>query len=409
MDLKDKICHEIDLNFSSRIESLVSQLVEIESHSQKEGCEQEISQFIYQECKTLGCTVEVREVATGRPNVIASIGEGTEKPVLMLNGHMDTVPAPVWKKGKPYKLLIENGRLYGRGAVDMKGPIASCIIALGAIKNILNDSMRGKLVFTAVVGEEGSCSLGTYEILRNGPKADMVIVCEPTNLNVGISQKGFQNFTIKFKGKASHSGNPQAGINAVSIAARFLEKHQRYYEKKFRAYRDPLLGLPTLIPVYITGGGRADTVPDECLVKFNCRYIPGMNPSDFEDYLDQTAKKVCKSYGTNSYTIERDLRKVSWNLEEELFYSGSPFKTDEKSELVENLKSVATAITGRPPEYFGAGYWSDAGLFGDLSIPTVLFGPGRMEVAHGYEEFIEKSQIIEAAKIYALLAAEVCS
>jgi acetylornithine deacetylase/succinyl-diaminopimelate desuccinylase len=401
---------EIDRIFSERVEPIMGNLISLESHSQQDGCEAAVSRYLVQEFKSFGCSVQTREPAPGRPTIIASLGPDNGKPTIMFNAHTDTVPAPRWFNGNPYQIFMQDGRMYGRGTSDMKGPICACMLAFQALNIVAGDILCGRVIFTGVAGEEGSGSLGSYDVLMHGPVPDMVVVCEPTNLRIGVSQKGFVNFEIIFQGKAAHSGSPDEGVNALNVAARFLELHRIRFPEYFAHSRDALLGLSTLTPVVIGGGGRADTVPDECKVKLNCRYLPSIDLSLVENYIQAVARDACSLFDGSDFTVRTETKQVPWSYAESLLFTGSPFQTAMDSVIVECLSKSVQKVTGEPPNYFGAGFWSDAGLFGGLhGIPTVLCGPGRIEVAHGYAEYIEPAQILTAAKIYALMVLQLCA
>jgi len=406
-ELLSSIFRIIDNDCLKNTYDLMRDLISLESHSQKDGCEEAVAYYIRDYLQNIGCTVEIREVSLGRPNVIASLGNEKESPVLMFNAHTDTVPAVNWIEGNPYKAVMKDGKIYGRGAADMKGPIVSCLFAITALARVVGNSLKGRIVFTGVVGEEGSGSIGTYEILENGPIPDYVIVCEPTNLDIAVAQKGSVTFTISFQGLASHSSEPNVGINAIELVSDFIQTDM--FMQEFSYYQGDFLTPTTIVPVEVKGGGRNDTVPDECIIKLNCRYPAGINVRDILNYLDRRAKKVCEKKQKCGYKISILTRKLEWKLKKEKIFNPLPFKTSPDSLLVRKLKNSAFQLNGINPEVIGVNFWSDAGLFGGIAkIPTVIFGPGNIKVAHGPNEYIEISQMICAAKIFASTALNIC-
>ena len=407
-EISKKIYRFIDKDLSNKVVPLMKDLIRLESYSEKKGCEKAIANYLRNYFYNIGCDVTLREVAPGRPNVIASIGKKGGF-TLMFNAHLDTVPPGNWYNNKPFQAVFENGRIYGRGAVDMKGPITSCLLAFTSLVQFVKDSLKGRLVFTGVVGEEGSASMGTHEIVQNGPMPDFVIVCEPTNLNIAISQKGSATFDVSFKGLAAHSSKPEMGENAIKLATEFISLHFRSFYKKFSPFRDPLLGAATLVPVGIQGGGRNDTIPDSCSVKLNCRYTSKINLKVIEDYLIDIAKNVCEKYDHCHFEVSQLVRELDWKLPEKKVFNALPFITPRDSLIVKSLEKCITEVTSQKPKNIGVSYWSDAGIFGgSAKVPTVIFGPGQIEVAHSPKEYIELTQIITAAKILSSVALKIC-
>jgi acetylornithine deacetylase/succinyl-diaminopimelate desuccinylase len=403
-----KVYRFIDEDLSDKVIPLMTDLIKLESYSEENGCEEAIANYLRNYFNSLGCDVALREVASGRPNVIASIGK-KDGFTLMLNAHLDTVPPGNWHDNEPFQAVYKNGRIYGRGAVDMKGPITSCLLAFTSLVQFAKDSLKGRLVFTGVVGEEGSASIGTHEVLQNGPIPDCVIVCEPTNLDIAISQKGSATFNVSFKGLAAHSSQPEMGRNAIQLAADFISLHYRSFYKNFSHFRDPLLGMVSLVPVSIQGGGRNDTIPDSCSVKLNCRYPGKIKLKDIENYLINIAKNVCEKYDHCHFEVCQLTRELDWKLSEKVSFNALPFAISKNSLIVKILEKCIIEVTSRKPENIGVSYWSDAGIFGGLAkVPTVIFGPGQIEVAHGPKEYIELTQITTAAKILSSVVLRIC-
>ena len=403
-----KIHRFIDEDLSDKVIPLMTDLIKLESHSEESGCEESIANYLRDYLSILGCDVTLREVAFGRPNVIASIGK-KDGFTLMFNAHLDTVAPGNWHDNKPFQAVYKNGRIYGRGAVDMKGPIVSCLLAFTSLMQCAKDSLKGRLVFTGVVGEEGSASIGTHEVLQNGPMPDCVIVCEPTNLDIAISQKGSVAFNVSFKGLAAHSSQPEMGRNAIQLAADFISLHHRSFHEKFLHFRDPLLGAVSLVPISIQGGGRNDTIPDSCSVKLNCRYPNKIKLKDIESYLINIAKNVCEKYNHCYFEVYQLTRELDWKLSEKVSFNALPFAISKNSLIVKTLEKCIIEVTSRKPKNIGVSYWSDAGIFGGLAkVPTVIFGPGQIEVAHGPKEYIELTQITTAAKILSSVALRMC-
>lgn len=390
----------LDGSLARLLPDIMGQLIRRESHSQQDGCEAEVALYLKGLLTEAGCETSLREVAPGRPNVLGVIGDASSGPTLMINCHMDTVPGGNWQgpDAGPYEAVIRDGRVYGRGAADVKGSITGAVLAIKALLST-GAKIPGRVVFAGVTGEEGSTSNGTHELLRNGPIPDMAIVCEPSGLGIYVSQKGSTNFSVGFSGKAAHSSRPELGVNAIDAAARFLLLHHASYGSRVGITVDPLLGPATLVPVGVSGGGRGDTIPDRCSVKLNCRYPSIVHPEEVEAYLKDTAEETSRTAGVGC-EVSRETRTVQWRFEDKPSFEALPFTTPLDSPLVTSLVRSITAVRGKEPAIMGATFWSDAGLIsGAAGVPAVVFGPGDISVAHAPVEYVEIAQVLDMAKI----------
>jgi acetylornithine deacetylase/succinyl-diaminopimelate desuccinylase len=395
----------LDDSLARQLPEIMARLVGLESHSQREGCEEGVALYLKEVLADAGCEVEVREVCPGRPNVLGAIGDESAGPTVMINCHTDTVPAENWRgpTPNPYELVVRGGRMYGRGTADVKGSIAGTVLAIMALAASGTD-IPGRVVFAGVTGEEGSASNGTHEVLRNGPIPDMAVVCEPTGLDIYVSQKGSANFNVAFTGLAAHSSRPDRGVNAIEAAARFIMLHLESFEEGVGKTVDPLLGPATLVPVGISGGGRADTIPDAGSVRLNCRYPPQVGLDVIESYLAGVAERACVASGPATtrptYRVSREKRIVEWRFDDKPEFNAAPFSTPVDSPLVRVLSRSVAAVTARDPAIRGATFWSDAGLLcGTAGVPTVIFGPGEIGVAHSPVEYVETAEILDMARI----------
>src|SRR3989339_749430 len=216
----------------AEIEGLVKSLVRIPSHSQVPAREKEVAEFLKEYLEDEGIEVKLRQVEKDRPNVVAVVKGSGDGKSLMLNGHTDTVP-PYEMDIPPFVPKVDGGKLYGRGSLDMKGGLgamAMTLIALDRAKVVL----EGGLYLAAVVGEEER-SEGTEDIVLRGPKADMAIVGEPTDLEIQPSHRGLEWFDIHFYGKAAHGGQADRGVNAISMASKFVNLLETDLLPKLRA------------------------------------------------------------------------------------------------------------------------------------------------------------------------------
>ena len=251
---------------------------------------------------------ELREVRQGRPNIIAVLAGGGNGPQLMFNGHTDTVPPGTM--GDAFSPRIEDGMLTGRGSCDMKAGLAAQICAMLALKRS-GVSLSGDVIFTGVIAEEDGTSLGSLDIVANGPRADMVVVAEPTNLRVAISHKGFDYYRIEFEGRAAHSSRPEEGINAIYRAAAAIAAIREKLVADLAATTHPLLGPASVNVASIIGFPRSEiatalgrkgpiekpdggTVPDTCTVSLDHRRLPGMSHLDFVARLEALVAAIAE-------------------------------------------------------------------------------------------------------------------
>ena len=221
-----------------------------------------------------GLRVEMHEAEPGRTNVVARAGRGTGRS-LLLNGHLDVVGVEGMTHA-PFAGDERNGRLYGRGAADMKGGLAAmCAAAARAAAR----GIAGEVIVAAVADEEHS-SLGTRELLRRGVRADAAIVGEPTRLAIMPAHKGFAWIEIDVRGRAAHGSRYDVGIDAILEASAVLDELDRIERESLPAQRHPLLGRPSLHVSTIEGGQAWSTYADRCVIRVERRTLPAEDAAE---------------------------------------------------------------------------------------------------------------------------------
>lgn len=396
MDIKAVIEEVIS---DEEIIKLAQDLVRIPSCPQVEAYEKEIAEYIYQLFEEEGIEVSIKPILGERPNVIAKIPGSGEGKSLMLTGHMDTVP--------PYKMDIDpfggeiiDGKLYGRGSVDMKGPLAAMIMTLIAFKRA-KINLQGDLIFVGVINEEYR-SEGTEDLVKNGPKTDAAIVGEPTNLQIAAGHRGLEWLDIKIKGKAAHGGTADKGINAISKAAKFIRKVEEELLPKFKAREHPLIGPPTLNFGVIKGGTQPSSVADECSIQIDRRWTP-LETLDqvFEDLED-----IIKELQEEDRDFKAEIRRIESNM---ATMDHKPMEISLDHPLVSSLKRVTGRVINKTAAIVSFPGWTDASLISNFGgIDTVVLGPGDLANAHSEKEYIEVAQLFPAYSIYALTAVDFC-
>jgi acetylornithine deacetylase/succinyl-diaminopimelate desuccinylase family protein len=348
------------------------------------GQEANIAAAVAQWCEEAGLEVELRQVTAGRTNVLAHWNAGAAT-CLLLTGHMDTVPIGEGWTRDPFAAEISGGRLFGRGACDMKGGLAAMLSALfGARKR--GSRLDRNVMLAAVVGEEED-SIGTRALVRSGIQAECAIVAEPTNLELVRSNRGLINFRLSVSGTSAHASSPELGRNAIVVAADLvleLEALARRLEQQLH----PTLGKPNLTVGTIHGGTRPYVVPDSCVIEVDRRLNPGETPEGALAEIAQASRKVRHRWPDVS---------IELTLGSEYL----PFEVSEGHPLVGQVSAAmeASGLHARTGTWRAA---SDAGfLVVERGIPTVLFGPGNISLAaHRPDEFVDLAQVEVAAEVY---------
>jgi acetylornithine deacetylase/succinyl-diaminopimelate desuccinylase len=367
--------------------SLVRELIKIPSYAEIKDGEKRVAEYLANFFRENGLSPEIREVGSG-VNIIVSFGAvEANSPSLMFNGHLDTVPVENMTV-PPFDAEIREGKIYGRGACDMKGGLGSMAMALVALKRA-GVKLRGRLVFTGVSAEEAG-SWGTKEIVNSGPLTDCVIVGEPTDLEIVSASKGIILAIIDVVGKAAHGSTPELGINAIYKAVKLIQKVQEELPKIFEKKRHPLLGSPTFNLGTIRGGERFNIVPEKCNLVFDRRVLPG-----------ETMEEINKEFQEIIQSLKREDSEFDAKLQ--MLMGLPPMDTPLELPFIKCLGEAVKQVVGRTV-YSGIPGATDASIFSQHGIPGIVFGPGHLRKAHTRDEYVEISQLKQATKIYALTA-----
>jgi len=340
--------------------------------------EEEIAGVVAGLLEGWGLRVEVRSVASGRCNVIAFLeGEG---PTLMLNGHLDTVGVEGMSV-PPFEAEIVVSRLAGRGACDMKGGVAALLAATARL------AARGPRpsVVVALTADEEHASLGMQAVVRDGPRADLAVVCEPTGLAVMPAHKGFVWVRATFTGRAAHGSRPELGVDAIRHAGLFLASLDRYAEELESRPPHELLGHASLHAGTIVGGSAPSVYPDHCEVQLECRTMPGTDPEEVLAELGRFAEAL-------------SLREPALDASLEVTLARPGTEVGVGSELVRGLLAAGEKH-GVRPAVRGMTAWVDAAFLNEAGIPAVCFGPGATEQAHTVDEWIDVTEIVTCADV----------
>jgi acetylornithine deacetylase len=351
--------------------------------------ETEIAKIIADELQSAGLDVEVEEAAPGRPNVVAVLeGRGPGRS-LMFCGHMDTVGVAGMEA--PFNPVVRDGRLYGRGAEDMKGGLAAMLGAARAVA--AGGGLRaGRLVIAAVADEEYA-SIGAEALVARW-SAEAAVVPEPTDLVIATGHKGFTWVEITTEGIAAHGSRPREGRDAILRMGRVLARLEALDRTLQSRAPHPVLGTASLHASLINGGRELSTYPDRCVLQMERRSIIG------------------EAGGAALAEVEAILASLrskddQFRASVKVLFDRRPYETPRDHFLIPALEA-ALAKAGHAPSRGSVSFWTDAAILGHAGIPSVIFGPGGAGL-HGNEEYVEVSKVLTCRDALAELARTICA
>lgn len=326
-----------------------------------------IAQFIVGWLTAHGIAADVIESAPGRPSVLARVpGTGGGRS-LLLNAHLDTVGSEGMTN--PFEPKIHHGRLYGRGAYDMKSGLAACLLALLDVKDA---GLRGDVLLTAVADEEHA-SLGMQAVLAQ-VTADAAIVTEPTELCVSVAHKGFTWHEITTHGRAAHGSRPDLGVDAIAHMGRVLGQLEALGHALTQRTPHPLLGHGSLHASLISGGQELSSYPDRCTLLVERRTLPGETPEAVTGEIDARLSALASD--------------PAFHAEHRVTLTREAFGIAPDAPIVQTLQAAAAQVLGQPPAVIGQSFWMDSAFLAAAGIPTVVFGPCGGG-AHATEEWVD--------------------
>lgn len=319
-----------------------------------------------------GYKVEVTEVSPGRYNVVAR-GHGTEGPTLLLNGHLDTVGTGGMKD--PFSGVVESGRVYGRGACDMKAGVACALTTAGRLSK---EDLKGELII-ALTADEEHASLGMQALVESGVRADAAIVCEPTDLQIMPAHKGFLWIDVYATGRAAHGSMPDVGVDAIVHMGAVLTGLEAEARRLAEQPRHPLLGHGSIHAGTISGGTAPSIYPETCHLVVERRTLPGETVEqvmdEIEALLEATSESVPELDASASAGLYRAATEVA---------ADGPLAT---------ALAAACKDSGLPIQVAGMTAWVDASFLNLSGTPALCFGPGSIAQAHSDNEWVSTEQI----------------
>jgi acetylornithine deacetylase len=351
--------------------------------------EGEIAAYVGGAMAAAGADVWYHEPKPGRVSVVARLRGSRPGRSLMFNAHADTVD--VGGMDEPFSGDIRDGRLYGRGAFDMKGGLAAM---MGAVKALAGAGCpHGGDILLAAVADEEYASLGTEDVVTRY-RPDAAIVTEPTALDICLAHKGFAWFEVTTKGRAAHGSRFDLGVDANMRMGRVLADLDAL-EQALRA-RAPhrLVGPPSLHAATLAGGSGLSTYAASCRLQIERRTIPGESRAAVTDEIRQLLRRQ----------VERD---PSFAADLDVLLVREPFEVAEDAAIVRALADASTAVLGRRPAFVGQTPWMDAALLAAAGAETVVMGATGAG-AHAREEWVDLASVHRLSQCLAETAIRYC-
>ncbi|WP_174732983.1 peptidase [Mesobacillus harenae] len=397
---------------------LLQKLVQEDSTRGNESSAQAV---IVEKCRQLGLHLDIWEIGetklvsheafcsdrkdfSGNPNVVGVLkGTGGGKS-LILNGHIDVVPIgnrKDWDQD-PFSGHISCGKLFGRGATDMKGGTVSMLMALEAIIKT-GVKLKGDVIYQSVIEEE-SGGAGTLAAVLRGYKADGAIIPEPTNMKFFPKQQGSMWFRITVKGRSAHGGTRYEGVSAIEKAMSLIGRLQALEKARNEKITDPLYkGIPIPIPINIgkiASGEWPSSVPDIAIIEGRM----GVSPEESPDQAKQEMLECLKDWENADPWISDHKPSIEW-------FGGRwlPGSLPVDHPLMTTMAESFSEVKGTAPIIEASPWGTDGGILSSVGqTPVVVFGPGTTEAAHDTNEFINLADMFEAAEVIALAILKWC-
>ncbi|MDP2055485.1 MAG: ArgE/DapE family deacylase [Acidobacteriota bacterium] len=352
-----------------------------------------VARALADELRTIGLTVEIQEVAPGRPNVVGTLEGKAPGRSLMYCGHTDTVG--VSEMTRPFDPAERNGRIYGRGSQDMKSGVAAMI---GAARVIAESGGldAGRLVIACVVDEEHA-SIGADALVTRW-RADGAVVTEPTDLQVAVAHKGFEWVEIETEGRAAHGSRPRDGRDAIRLMGRVLGALDALDRDLQSRTPHALLGTASLHASVIAGGHELSSYPDRCHLQMERRTVPGEAPgvagAEVEAILERLRRDDPEFKGAAKVAFGRPPHEISRD-----HALAQAMRRAHRTSAPEHSSTSAPVI--------GMSFWTDAAVLSEAGIPAILYGPTGAGL-HSIEEWVDVQSMLTCRDALVSLARDWC-
>ncbi|OER29504.1 ArgE/DapE family deacylase [Listeria monocytogenes] len=368
---------------------ILKDIVNIDS---TKGHEEQVANYLQKLFAEYGIESEKVQYDVDRASLVSEIGSNDGK-VLAFSGHMDVVDAGDVSKWKfpPFEAAEHEGKIYGRGATDMKSGLAAMIIAMIELHEE-KQKLNGKIRLLATVGEEVG-ELGAEQLTQKGYADDLdgLIIGEPSGHRIVYAHKGSINYTVKSTGKNAHSSMPEFGVNAIDNLLLFYNEVEKFV-KSIDATNEILGDFIHNVTV-IDGGNQVNSIPEKAQLQGNIRSIPEMDNETVKQVLVKIINKLNKQENVN--------------LELIFDYDKQPVFSDKNSDLVHIAKRVASDIVKEEIPLLGISGTTDAAEFtkAKKAFPVIIFGPGN-ETPHQVNENVPVENYLEMIDVYKRIAIE---
>ncbi len=383
----ERLASDSAQDIRERVVSLLRDLVCIDSVSPTmggpAGGEARMAEYLGAYCSKLGFDVTYQEALPGRPNVIATLSRGEGLPRLVFEGHLDTVSAGGMTN--PFNATIRGGRIYGRGACDTKGGIASCLLALERLAAL--DELPLEVEFLGAADEEIGFQ-GVLAYLAGATEGGAAVVIEPTSLVPVVAHAGVLRGSLRSTGVAVHSSIPTLGENAIDKLVGSLSAVEAWARARQPNHHE-LTGSTSFSITTIRGGEAINIIPRECVAEFDWRLHPTEDPTVALDDLTSFLRHACPAVEVG-----------------EVLLQDTGLNTAANARVVTAAQAACKSVTGNP-SVVGVGWGSDASKFARHSgWEAIVLGPGSIAQAHADDEWIDLDEVVSASELYFALALE---
>jgi succinyl-diaminopimelate desuccinylase len=396
----DRVLREIT---EREVVDLTAELVRIPSvfrPGEPEANEQAVARTVEAWFRREGFTVEVQQVAPGRPNVIGWLDGASPGETLCLEGHTDVVTEgdPAAWRHSPWSGLIEDGQLYGRGSADMKGGLAAAMVAAAAVRRA-GVPLAGRLMVAALVDEEDAMA-GAKHFAGTplGRAVSAAIICEPEQNELCLEQKGVLWARVTVHGRMAHGAMPYAGVNPIAAAGQFLARLPQLERRVRRGVRrSRFLGVPHVTPTVVQGPvghvAQNNVIPATAELRLDVRLTPGLEPEGVLGAIEELARDTERRCPGTRITVEP------------IEAPRPATRVDRSEAIVKALEWAVRRVSQRRPIFGGVPGSTDGTILRTaLGIPIVTFGPGNRLIPHQVDEHVPVAELVEAARCYAAAA-----
>lgn len=325
-----------------------------------------------------GVRAWIEDAAPGRSNVVAEVG-APDSPPLVLCAHLDTVGTEGMTI-PPFEARVQDGRLYGRGAYDMKGSVAAVVLAMARLAASPEYSREGGRVLAALVADEEHGSLGAFDFVRRHPAAACIVTEPAPEGGLVLAHKGFVWADVTTTGRAAHGSRWDVGVSAIATMGRVITALDEFDRTELRRRTHPLVGSASMHCALIDGGTGLSTYAPSCRVQVERRTLPGETPDQVRDELEAVVTRVAE-HAQVAITFSRD-----------------PSVCDRDAPVVSCVRDAVTSVTAETPHEVGVSFWMDAAVFSAAGIPTVNYGP-LGEGAHAAVEWVDLTSVARLVDI----------